>query len=275
MRYIFVSDVHGCYDKLISSLNQVNFNSDADTIVSVGDPFDRGPQSREVLEFLMSCPNRILIWGNHDLRLRQLILGGAFPQSYDKSNGVLETLQSFCGDNYRIKEMSIGVQILKSNDDCRDVYKLLWQYFDECVYAAEWPDLVATHAWIPVLVDNKRTIMDKWGFPISQYIYHYWDQWRNATAYEWDDASWCNSQVMFTQRIFIPNKTLLIGHWHSWRFREMERRIPYSDNEIIDCSTYFYKDKLIAIDGCSNYDNGGCVNAYVYESDEAPQFIRP
>ena len=54
MRYIFISDVHGQYDKLIKSLNDVGFDSKVDTIVSLGDPFDRGPHSYEILKFLMT-----------------------------------------------------------------------------------------------------------------------------------------------------------------------------------------------------------------------------
>ena len=66
MKYYFVSDVHGEYDKMVAALNASGFDPQKDTIVSLGDAIDRGEKSREVVEYLLSCPNRILIMGNHD-----------------------------------------------------------------------------------------------------------------------------------------------------------------------------------------------------------------
>ena len=45
---------------------------------------------------------------------------------------------------------------------------------------------------------------------------------------------------------------------------------------IINCSSYTHSFgnnppvNIIFIDGCSNYEKGGCVNAFVYESDAEP-----
>ena len=47
-------------------------------------------------------------------------------------------------------------------------------------------------------------------------------------------------------------------------------------NPIIDCSSYIrsFGDNppvnIIFIDGYSNYEKGGCVNTFVYESDAEP-----
>ena len=60
-RYIFVSDIHGRFDKLTEALAGVNFNKDTDTLVVLGDSFDRGDQSLEVLKYIMSCPTLILL----------------------------------------------------------------------------------------------------------------------------------------------------------------------------------------------------------------------
>ena len=77
MKYFFMSDVHGEYSKMIAALNEAGFDKEKDVLVSLGDLFDRGSNSLEVLEYVMSCPNRILIWGNHDLRLKELMYGAA------------------------------------------------------------------------------------------------------------------------------------------------------------------------------------------------------
>ena len=237
MKYYFISDVHGQYDKMMSALEQAHFNKDADTIVSVGDPFDRGDKSLDVLKFLMSCPNRILIWGNHDLRLKELALGKS-SYLYDYHNGVLQTLQSFC-ENYDLSHIEVAFDILENN---RDTYMLLWQYFDECVFAAEWRELIVTHAWVPSSI---------YGYSADPF-------WREADASTWIDATWSHTENLFKNGAF-PDKALLVGHWHSWRLR----------GDADDLSTFVFEDKLIAIDGCTNLPRG-LVNVYVFETDEKP-----
>ena len=92
MKYFFVSDIHGCYSKLVKALAIADFDMEKDTLVSVGDPFDRGSQSKEVLDFILSCPNHIIIIGNHDWRLRQLIKRPSLYTQYDITNGYPEKI---------------------------------------------------------------------------------------------------------------------------------------------------------------------------------------
>ena len=270
MRYIFISDVHGQFDKMIRALNEVKFDKDKDTLVSLGDLFDRGPNSLEVLEYIMSCPKRILIYGNHDLRLRDLFLG-RLCVSYDYSNGVLETIKSFCGRN-ALSTIPLGINIFSTDNNYKDKYRLLWKYFDECRFAIEFKDLVGTHAWIPAIVDYNKTSFDKNGNPISKVSYEYYEDWRSADRDLWEDITWCNSYDMFNSKVFIPNKKLIVGHWHAWRFRVFANGIKYTNEKDIDFNTFEYKDKLVAIDGCSNLGYGK-VNAWVYETNKKPKLI--
>jgi len=57
-----IGDVHGCYKKLIALLKQI---PDDVMVVFVGDLVDRGPQSREVVEHIMSN-NHLSTKGNHE-----------------------------------------------------------------------------------------------------------------------------------------------------------------------------------------------------------------
>lgn len=66
MRRFVVGDIHGCYSKLMTLLNEVQFNND-DILYGVGDYCDRGEENLEVLNFLSSLPNFIGIIGNHDI----------------------------------------------------------------------------------------------------------------------------------------------------------------------------------------------------------------
>ncbi len=261
MRYVFVSDIHGCYNKLIDSLNKVNFNREVDTIVSLGDAFDRGPDSLKVLKFLMGCPNRILVWGNHDLRLYKIF--GAFEWNiYDFCNGVHNTLLSFSYQptvesfkDINVYQCADMVANIKSD---KEVWDLLRAYFNECCWAVEFDTLIGTHAWLPSsnLPDDDET-------------------WRKADARAWEAATW--TDPTFEMPYNCPQKRLIIGHWHAFRIglQYNERRvIGLTDIEdedghklpIIDAGIFENKD-VIAIDGCSNYEFGGQVNVYVYETD--------
>lgn len=64
-RVFVTSDLHGCYDKLIEGLDQIDFNYDEDLLIVIGDMVDRGKDS-------LSCINLIYKdWvkttrGNHE-----------------------------------------------------------------------------------------------------------------------------------------------------------------------------------------------------------------
>jgi len=265
MRYFCISDVHGDYDKMITALEDAGFNKETDTLISVGDLFDRGDKSKEVLEFVMSCPHRILCMGNHDLRLMQLILDPFQYNQYDYSNGVPYTMVSMLGPQ-RVIDENIGtwdgLRML------RDI-ELLKQYFHECVAAIEFSNLIITHGWIPV---NPK-------FSVNFYTER--DDWREANGFDWEKALWAHTEIMISNKVY-PEKTLLIGHWHAWRlaekFGEKRQTNKHDPKEFINCDKFEYvyhgEKKFIAIDGCTNWPYGGRVNVYQFESDETPTTIK-
>ena len=282
MRYVFVSDIHGQYQKLLDALELAKFNKDTDTIVSLGDPFDRGPQSLEVLRFLMSCPNRILVWGNHDYRLKQIFRHASWEDylaAYDFSNGVPATLQSFTGFS-RQAGLDTAVYVFSHDPEFKEDYNLLQRYFNECVWAIEFKDLIGVHGWLPVKVGQdpyikgleRRTLIENWREL----------KYSKQNEQLWEDAAWGNTIKCAADHCY-PDKPLIIGHWHAWGLAEVfgheQRKDPaINSNKIaldtpIDCSTFIYKEqgkiKFIAIDGCTTLWSG-IVNTYVYESDEAP-----
>lgn len=65
MKYV-MSDIHGCYDKYIKMLKQIDLGSD-DRLYILGDMVDRGPEPVKILEDMMERPNVIPMIGNHDL----------------------------------------------------------------------------------------------------------------------------------------------------------------------------------------------------------------
>lgn len=90
--YNIISDIAGNYETLLRLLDQMPKDA---TVVSIGDMIDRGPKSKEVLDFFMKDGNKALM-GNHD---HFLISSYYSDQYYDYGvwmwNGGGKTLQSF------------------------------------------------------------------------------------------------------------------------------------------------------------------------------------
>jgi len=64
-RDFVVGDVHGCFTELRQLLEQVVFDGSRDRLIAVGDLVDRGPESRQVLEWLAK-PWFYAVRGNHE-----------------------------------------------------------------------------------------------------------------------------------------------------------------------------------------------------------------
>ena len=68
-----IGDVQGCYPSLQKLLEKIDFSSNNDTLWFVGDLVNRGPQSLEVLDFIVGLGKQaISLLGNHDLYLLAL-----------------------------------------------------------------------------------------------------------------------------------------------------------------------------------------------------------
>ena len=93
-RDFVVGDIHGCYDKLMDSLTEVNFDFNTDRLISVGDLIDRGPKSYECLS-LLSEKWFHAVRGNHEQMMIDCVVydvkdggmwhgnGGTWEMGYD------------------------------------------------------------------------------------------------------------------------------------------------------------------------------------------------
>ena len=278
MRYLFVSDVHGEYDKMIASLNAAKFNKDTDTLVCLGDMFDRGAQSREVLEFILDLPHCIIVWGNHDLRLRDLVYGRAFANSIDRDNGVLATIKSFIGQDTDFQSKSnspstlnVLLNIFKTDERCGKIKRKLHEYFDRSIWGLEFKKLIAVHGWIPT---------DIVGVYNDIPIRNYWNDWRFwSTKDMWEEATWVNGIEAVIMDCGPSDKKMLVGHIHAWRVAQRngmpiweQRGTDEDDWKLLlpeELSKPREWNNTIFIDGCTTLPEGKVI-VYEYNTDEEP-----
>jgi serine/threonine protein phosphatase 1 len=78
-RIFAIGDIHGCLDKLVSLMETVDVDLSRDTLVFMGDYIDRGPHSREVVDYLLDLKARsdkvIFLKGNHEEMLEDYVNG--------------------------------------------------------------------------------------------------------------------------------------------------------------------------------------------------------
>ena len=65
MRTLIIGDIHGCYRELLELLDAAALAS-TDTVVSVGDLVDRGPDPAEVVHWFRTRPGSVVLMGNHE-----------------------------------------------------------------------------------------------------------------------------------------------------------------------------------------------------------------
>lgn len=86
-RDFVVGDIHGCFSKLQSTLDECGFNPEIDRLFSVGDLVDRGPESESVIDW-MAQPWFHPVRGNHDdFAIRHALVWDLDPRNYARNGG--------------------------------------------------------------------------------------------------------------------------------------------------------------------------------------------
>lgn len=82
----FVGDIHGCFTKLYEELDKIGFDYDNDRLFCVGDYVDRGPESKEVLDFL--AKSWVFgVMGNHERMAIDYAAGFGYEDIYCQNGG--------------------------------------------------------------------------------------------------------------------------------------------------------------------------------------------
>lgn len=87
MKTFVIGDIHGSHKALVQCLKESSFDFKNDCIITLGDYCDGYPETFEVVETLLSIPNRISIMGNHDYWFYQYILAGLTPSIWLEQGG--------------------------------------------------------------------------------------------------------------------------------------------------------------------------------------------
>lgn len=239
MKLFVVSDIHGYYDILIEHLRKAGFedNNPSQLLICCGDYWDRGKQPVEVMNYLMSLTNVILVRGNHEDLMIEMLNRGIQLQ-HDISNGTQTTFLQLASE---IKNPTQTLDL--------EVENYIKPFYSKMVNFYETKNHIFVHGWIPV----KEEFEDNTSFST---IKRYDPDWRNASEVEWTDARWYNGMKLAKEGIIEPNKTIVCGHWHcAWGYqRDILLRGSLKDIEEFQNNPIWepYKDTgIIAIDRCT------------------------
>ena len=97
-----IGDIHGCLDALNRLLDKIGPDPERDRLVFLGDYINRGPDSRGVIDRLISLkrhhPNTIFLKGNHEVMFLDYLKG--LSRKLFLHAGGLETLNSYDIDHF-------------------------------------------------------------------------------------------------------------------------------------------------------------------------------
>lgn len=90
-----IGDIHGCLDPLRRLMDKITLSKD-DEIVFVGDYIDRGPESKGVIDYLLTLRDRVtFLMGNHERMFLDFLQGK--DRLLFLYNGGAATLESYGG----------------------------------------------------------------------------------------------------------------------------------------------------------------------------------
>ncbi len=194
MKYFVVSDVHGCAGILKKTLESGGYDPENPDhmLVCCGDFFDRGTENFEVLKFFERLPRKIMIKGNHDERLLEILNTGKLIE-HDALNGTFTTIEEFFG-----KYTTISLDEPLDFSGSTGTVRRLTEFIGEMVDYYETENYVFVHGWLPI---NKGTVVSDWRKASP-------DQWH---AGRW--TSWVNGSEMPGRN---EVKTVVCGHYPVW-----------------------------------------------------------
>ncbi len=240
MTYFCVSDLHGYYDVLIDTLNKHGFDetNDNHTLIVIGDMVDRGPQNKELIEYiykLHQSNKAIVLLGNHDFFLLEFLRGNFGRTNFNfKRNGHKITIEHLLGHSFEEKE-----EYTDEQDKLNEMYPYLKGFLESLDPYYELKDYVFVHGGVNSELPN----------------------WKEDTL---RNFIWTRQY----DHLPLPGKTLVVGHTPAFYVRTIDEGIDVDDEVKFskEHPEYFeihHKDNVIHIDGGVYYS--GIINVLKLE----------
>lgn len=236
-----VSDVHGYLTKLRQVLAEAGFeeNNEEHLLICCGDYFNYGSENYEMLRYLRTVKNKVLVRGNHeDVFLGVLTTGKVAERNL--INGSIKNLEELFGkENVDIEKMTV---------DFSSHQQLRREFIDFILGTRnffETENYVFFHGWYPFEEKDGQ-------------IYLLSD-WHNATQEKWAEARKTKWTKVCRSSERIKGKTIVVGHYPTFFASE----IDFSRS--CDNADIYFGDGVIAIDAGTK--TTGKINVFVTEDN--------
>ena len=243
MKYFVVSDTHGFTTLFRRAVRESGFergNPDH-LLVHLGDCFDRGYENPEMLDYLDTIKNKIMIRGNHEDLLLHVFDSGKIGLR-DLHNGTDITVTQFFGQESISNEGKVSTaEDPETERRIRDFIGGMLNYYETANY-------VFTHGWVPLDTEADD------GPAVRQ-------DWRDAGEYTWEGARFLEWQQTYAKNLILPDKTIVCGH------RPAAFGYYFDPSREPDDPSAFYGNGVIAIDATTV--RSGKVNVIVIEDGPA------
>jgi serine/threonine protein phosphatase 1 len=257
------SDLHSFFTPFKKALDDSGFepNNYEHLLIVCGDCFDRGSESVEMYTFLNSLTNVVIVRGNHEDLLVEMLNRG-YGERHDMSNGTVHTVSD-------LADVAGVLNPRSTIDVCRGVEKLIVPFLNKTVNYFETKNYIFVHGWIPVTIKDHLPVYYRNN---RQFTFN--PEWRYATGYEWEQARWLNGIDMARKGFIEPNKTIVCGHWHcsyGHYMRALKKAIAEdADFEVEEFGPTaiwepFADEGILAIDRCTAHTRE--VNVVVLEDE--------
>lgn len=237
MKLFVTSDIHSFFTIFYDELKGKGFeeNNPDHLLIVCGDLFDRGPETVELIEYINSLTNVVLVKGNHETLMEKMWNRG-YAKSHDQSNGTLRTANDILYDHAEDMGNKEPFTIVK--EALQPIFNRMVDYFETSNY-------VFVHGWIPMRFDPDDP------FAIYDEPTLYDPNWREG---DWEEARWFNGMKKALNEVIVPDKTVVCGHWHC-SYGHMRDSIK-TDNWISEFDEDaiwdpYYSKGIIAIDRCT------------------------
>lgn len=231
-----VSDIHGHYALLKKALEEAGFEigNDEHLLVVIGDCFDRGCENKAVFDFLRSIDNKVIVRGNHEDFLIDILDNGAYDSFYVRNGTDITVCQLFGDEN--VDSYGRITQGCPVEDEIREFVGGMCDYFETRNY-------VFTHGWVPVWYNGGSIT------PL--------DDWRVAQNKTWEHARFLEWPKMYQGGAMLKGKTVVCGHRATFLASNFDTKRGGRDFSI------YKAEGLVAIDACTVLSHQ--VNVFVTE----------